>query len=65
LGIDKVQLPDVIGKEFFIRPFGTGANIVKVIPLPHPSGLNTWVFNPTNKILLDKALNLIKESLQK
>ena len=34
-----------------------------VIPLPHPSGRSTWLVNPENQALLDRALGLLAESV--
>ena len=34
-----------------------------VIPLPHPSGASSWVYQADNKKLLDKAIGLIADEL--
>lgn len=34
---------------------------VDLLPLPHPSGLSTWVHNDTGKILLKAALQALRE----
>lgn len=34
----------------------------EVIPLPHPSGRSTWLVRPENQDLLDRALELVRES---
>ncbi len=58
-------LSEVIGKAFIINPYyALTANLV-VIPLPHPSGASTWYNNKKNKMLLVKALNLLKDELYK
>lgn len=64
LNINNVELDQVIGKSFKSYPFGKSNEIKIIIPLPHPSGLNTWVFKNNNDKLLYKALDLIKEELQ-
>jgi uracil-DNA glycosylase len=33
-----------------------------VLPLPHPSGRSTWLIKPENQALLDRALELLRES---
>jgi uracil-DNA glycosylase len=33
-----------------------------VIPQPHPSGRSTWLVRPENQALLDRALELLRES---
>lgn len=33
-----------------------------VLPLPHPSGRSTWLVRPENQELLDRALELLRES---
>jgi uracil-DNA glycosylase len=39
-----------------------GGNSV-VIPLPHPSGASSWIHQPANKVLLEKAIALIGEEI--
>jgi hypothetical protein len=34
-----------------------------VIPLPHPSGASSWIHESRNKVLLEKAIELIGEAL--
>ena len=34
-----------------------------VIPLPHPSGASSWIHQARNKILLEKAIELIGEAV--
>ena len=35
----------------------------EVIPLPHPSGASSWIHQPGNSALLDRALDLLRERL--
>lgn len=35
-----------------------------VLPLPHPSGRSTWLIKPENQALLDRALELLRESME-
>lgn len=52
----KVQLTEVIGKQFRIRAFN---HEFDCIPLPHPSGASTWFKKEPGKSLLFQALNLL------
>jgi uracil-DNA glycosylase len=50
-------LDELVGREHHItHPGGTSA----AIPLPHPSGASSWVHIPEHKVLLDRALELIR-----
>jgi uracil-DNA glycosylase len=49
-------LSDVIGREHEIEHVGGGA---VAIPLPHPSGASSWVHQPGNRALLERALDLL------
>ena len=59
--IDKLN--EIIGKSFYVNPYGLYKKGTLVIPLPHPSGASTWHKNKSNIILLQKSLILIKDSL--
>jgi uracil-DNA glycosylase len=50
-------LADVIGKNFFVNYHG---HPVRVIPLPHPSGISTWHKRDPGKSLLEEALKQIR-----
>lgn len=63
--IEHIQLEDVIGKKLYINPFDKMDSIKTVIPLPHPSGLNTWIFQENNEELLHAALKLISNEIHK
>lgn len=56
-------LSEVIGKRFNIDPYGLLGKEIVVIPLPHPSGASTWRHKKENKILLERALKLLKDLL--
>jgi uracil-DNA glycosylase len=49
-------LDQVIGREHEIEHVGGRAI---AIPLPHPSGASSWVHQPGNKALLERALDLL------
>ncbi|PNV75554.1 uracil-DNA glycosylase family protein [Leptospira inadai] len=53
----KYKLDDVIGKKFRRKFHGVELDW---IPLPHPSGLNVWNHTAEGKILIAKALDLIR-----
>lgn len=55
LQVPAALLTDVIGQEFKVNPYGLYRE-VPVIPLPHPSGASSWVYQPGNSELLTKAL---------
>ncbi len=55
-----IELKDIIGKKVFSKAFGKSDDIITIIPLPHPSGLSTWVYDDNNGKLLALALELIK-----
>ncbi|TGK12180.1 uracil-DNA glycosylase [Leptospira fletcheri] len=54
----KYKLEDVIGKKFRREFHGVELDW---IPLPHPSGLNVWNHTQEGKILIAKALDLIRK----
>jgi uracil-DNA glycosylase len=49
-------LDEVIGREHEIEHVGGRA---VAIPLPHPSGASSWVHQPGNRTLLERALDLL------
>ena len=51
-----VPLAGVVGQEHEIEH---AAGHAVVIPLPHPSGANSWIHAAEHKILLERALELI------
>lgn len=53
-------LRELIGTKRLVEHVG-GSSLV--IPLPHPSGASSWIFQPENKILVDRALGLIAAEL--
>jgi len=64
LGVENVKMSEFVGNSYKCPIFKLN-NITKyVVPLPHPSGLNTWVFKEKNAILLEKALKHIQNHLK-
>ena len=55
-----IPLAELIGTRRTVEHAG-GKSVV--IPLPHPSGASSWIHQSDNKILLDKAIDLIGEAL--
>ncbi|HKC81327.1 MAG TPA: uracil-DNA glycosylase family protein [Gemmatimonadaceae bacterium] len=55
-----IPLSDLIGTSHTIRHVG-GKSLV--IPLPHPSGASSWIHETRNKILLERAIDLIRVAL--
>lgn len=64
LAIDRflgpVPLTDVVGRAHEVTHAGGTS---EVIPLPHPSGASSWIHQPGNATLLDRALALLHERL--
>lgn len=56
-------LTDVVGRTFFLNPYGLMNRRVLTIPFPHPSGASTWYNKPKHKKLVSKALSKLKENL--
>jgi uracil-DNA glycosylase len=48
-----------IGRSFPIERQGLSLDVV---PLPHPSGRSTWLVKPENQRLLEKALEVLRDS---
>jgi uracil-DNA glycosylase len=55
-----IPLSELIGTARTVKHVG-GQSMV--IPLPHPSGASSWVHQSDNKILLEKAIDLIGQAL--
>ena len=49
-------LDEVVGREHEIEHVGGRA---VAIPLPHPSGASSWIHQPGNRVLLERALDLL------
>jgi uracil-DNA glycosylase len=61
---EKVKpLVDNIGQIYTIDPYRAMKKELIVIPFPHPSGASTWGHKKENKMLLRKALKLLKNEL--
>lgn len=64
LAIDRflgaVPLADVVGRAHQVEHAGGSS---EVVPLPHPSGASSWIHQPGNAALLDRALGLLHERL--
>jgi uracil-DNA glycosylase len=56
-------LVDNVGQIYITDPYLATEKELTVIPLPHPSGASTWGHKKENKILLKKALKLLKNEL--
>jgi len=56
-------LVENIGQIYITDPYLAMKNELIVIPFPHPSGASTWSYKKGNKILLRKALKLLKNEL--
>jgi uracil-DNA glycosylase len=48
-----------IGQSFPVERQGLSLDVV---PLPHPSGRSTWLVKPENQRLLERALEVLRES---
>jgi uracil-DNA glycosylase len=55
-----IPLSELIGTKRMVEHAG-GRSLV--IPLPHPSGASSWIHESENKVLLEKAIELIGEAL--
>ncbi len=58
--LPKLPLNELIGTKRMVKHAG-GQSIA--IPLPHPSGASSWVYEPGNRILVDRAIELIRVEL--
>ena len=55
--IGKVPLASVVGTS---HRDGSGADQRLLIPLPHPSGASRWLNEPSNRALLERALEILR-----
>lgn len=61
---DRVNpLVNHIGQIYITDPYLAMKKELKVIPFPHPSGASIWSHKKENKILLRRALKLLKNEL--
>lgn len=58
--LPRLPLVDLIGTKRAISHIG-GESVV--IPLPHPSGASSWIYDGNNRVLVEKAINLIAAEL--
>jgi len=63
LSQDVQPLIGIIGKAFLADPYKLLDRELPIVPLPHPSGASTWHYKKENKMLLTKALQLLKRNL--
>lgn len=61
LGDSETTLKETIGKKYKVNALSALPQPIAIIPLPHPSGLNTWVHKEENKPLMQQALRLLRE----
>jgi uracil-DNA glycosylase len=59
--IGPAPLDEVIGRAHRITH---SAGETVAIPLPHPSGASSWIHQPGNRALLDRALALLRSRLR-
>ena len=57
-----VALDELIGREHRVA---VGDATVRVIPLPHPSGASSWIYQGDHPRLLERALDLIGAALRR
>jgi uracil-DNA glycosylase len=64
LAIDRflgpVALSAVVGQVHHVTHAGGRS---EVLPLPHPSGASSWIHQPGHAVLLDRALELLRDRL--
>lgn len=58
--LPKLPLSELIGTKHPVD-YGVGRGVA--IPLPHPSGASSWIHQPGNAALVEKALRLIGSEL--
>jgi uracil-DNA glycosylase len=58
--IEPLPLSELIGTRRIVEHVG-GESVV--IPLPHPSGASSWIHQAGHKLLVDKAIALVREEL--
>jgi uracil-DNA glycosylase len=54
--LPKLPLDELIGTKHVVD-YGAGTAVA--IPLPHPSGASSWIHQPGNAALIEKAIQLI------
>ena len=59
--LPKLPLDELIGTRHIVEHAGGSSS---VIPLPHPSGASSWIQEPGNKGLVDRAIGLIALELR-
>jgi uracil-DNA glycosylase len=57
--LPNLPLAELIGTRHIVEHAG-GRSIA--IPLPHPSGASSWIHQPGNRMLLERAINLISST---
>jgi uracil-DNA glycosylase len=58
--LPKLPLDELIGTKHPVD-YGVGTGVA--IPLPHPSGASSWIHQPGNAALVEKALHLLGSEL--
>ncbi|MBA3403163.1 MAG: uracil-DNA glycosylase, partial [Gemmatimonadaceae bacterium] len=58
--LPRALLSEVVGTKQTVAHTG-GRSVV--IPLPHPSGASSWLYQNDNLLLVDKAIELIAAEL--
>jgi uracil-DNA glycosylase len=58
--LPSLPLSELIGTRHSVEHAG-GSSMV--IPLPHPSGASSWIYEGDNMALVDKAIDLLTEEL--
>lgn len=58
--LPKLPLNELVGTTHSVD-YGTGSAVA--IPLPHPSGASSWIHQPGNAALVERALRLIAAEL--
>jgi uracil-DNA glycosylase len=59
--LPKLPLSELIGTKRSVEHAGGKS---QVIPLPHPSGASSWIYQSENRALVDRAINLIGVELE-
>ena len=59
--LPKLPLDELIGTRHIVEHAGGSSS---VIPLPHPSGASSWIHEPGNRGLVDRAIGLIALELR-
>jgi uracil-DNA glycosylase len=60
--LPKLPLDELIGTKHIAEHAG-GRSLV--IPLPHPSGASSWIHQPGNRLLVDRAIEHIASELRR